>query len=106
MKSFCIVIGMVLIVVLANHDTNAQNNRIDSLFLSSDTTAVMDSLMKDFDRFLDSIAAPKSFLNISLGIGTGIFSFEDKNSVFLTSEKNLFFPHLLAIIIKPGLDCL
>lgn len=102
MKSFSIVMLLALLVTFANHDVNAQKNRIDSLFMNSDTTSVIDSLMKDFDKFLDSIAAPKSFFNISAGAGTGIFSFEDKNSVFLTSEKKLILSPSLGYFHKSG----
>ena len=90
MKSLGIKIGMVFLLVFVKQNTKAQN-RIDSLFMHSDTKSVIDSLMKDFDSFLDSIYAPKSFFNVSAGVGTGIFSFEDKNSVFLTSTKKLIF---------------
>lgn len=103
MKLFSITIIMALLFAFADKDVNAQTNRIDSLFMNSDTTSVIDSLMKDFDRFLDSIAAPKSFFNVSVGIGTGIFSFEDKNSVFLTSEKKLILSPSVGYYHKSGL---
>jgi hypothetical protein len=103
MKSICIAIGMVLLFFLANHSTNAQKNKIDSLFMNNDTTSVIDSLMKDFDNFLDSISAPKSFFSISMSAGTGIFSFDNKNSVFLTSEKKLILSPSLGYYHKSGL---
>lgn len=103
MKSFCIAIGMGLFLLFASHRTNAQVNRIDSLFMNSDTTSVIDSLLKDFDSFLDSIAAPKSFFSVSMAAGTGIFSFENKNSVFLASEKKLILSPSLGYYHKTGL---
>ncbi|MBC7826826.1 MAG: hypothetical protein H7122_03700 [Chitinophagaceae bacterium] len=102
MKLFFTSLLMVLLFAFAN-DVKAQKNRIDSLFMNSDTTSLIDSLMKDFDSFLDSIAAPKSFFNASMGIGTGIFSFEDKNSVFLTSQKKLILSPSLGYFHKSGL---
>ncbi|MGZ5134585.1 MAG: hypothetical protein ACXWCG_05530, partial [Flavitalea sp.] len=102
MKSLGITIGMVFLLVFVKQNTKAQN-RIDSLFMHSDTKSVIDSLMKDFDSFLDSIYAPKSFFNVSAGVGTGIFSFEDKNSVFLTSKKKLIFSPSAGYYHKSGI---
>lgn len=103
MKSFCIAFVMALFLMFTHYETTAQKNRIDSLFMSSDTTSVIDSLMKDFDDFLDSLAAPKSFFNVSLGAGTGIFSFENKTSVFFTSEKKLVLSPSVGYFHKSGL---
>ena len=103
MKSVCIVIGMMLFFLVANQETNAQKTRIDSLFMTNDTTSVIDSLMRDFDRFLDSITAPKSIFFISMSAGTGIFSFEESNSVFLNSEKKLILSPFVGYYHKSGL---
>ena len=102
MKSLGVTIGMVFVLVFVKQNTKAQN-RIDSLFMYSDAKSVIDSLMKDFDGFLDSISAPKSFFNVSAGIGTGIFSFEDKNSVFLSTEKRVIFSPSVSYFHKSGL---
>ena len=64
---------------------------------------MIDSLMEDFDEFLDSLAAPKSFFNISVGAGTGIFSFENDNDVFLTNEKKLILFPSVGYYHKSGL---
>jgi hypothetical protein len=103
MKFFRITIVIALLLAFANQDLNAQKNKIDSLFRNSDTTSVIDSLMKDFDSFLDSLAAPRSFFNVSVGIGTGIFSFENNNSVLLTSEKKMILSPSLGYYHKSGL---
>lgn len=102
MKSLCIHLGIFLFFAFANQDANAQKTRIDSLFMNSDTTSVIDSLMKDFDNFLDSVAAPKSFFSAIVGIGTGIFSFENKNSVSLTTKKKLILSPSLGYFHKSG----
>ncbi len=65
----------------------AQQSKLDSLFAKGDSTAILDSLMKDFGSFLDSLSKPKSFFTVSVGIGSGYFSFENQNSVFLTSSR-------------------
>src|SRR5690242_17973579 len=49
--------------------------KLDSLFAKGDTTAVLDSLLKDFDTYLDSLNGHKSFFVLNMGIGTGFFSF-------------------------------
>jgi hypothetical protein len=103
MKSFCTGIGLTLLFVFANQDVNAQKTRIDSLFMNSDTSTVMDSLMKDFDKFLDSITAPKSFFTVSVGAGSGVFSFENDNSSFLNPEKKLIISPSFGYYHKSGL---
>jgi hypothetical protein len=98
---FTIIVS--LLFLFANPDAKAQKTRIDSLFMNGDTSVVIESLMKDFDKFLDSLTAPKSFFNVSLGIGSGIFSFENNNSVFLTEEKKLILSPSFGYYHKTGL---
>ena len=102
MKSLGITMVMICVLVFVKQDTKAQN-RIDSLFMHSDAKTVIDSLLKDFDSFLDSLSEPKSFIILSAGIGSGIFSFEDKNSVFLTSQKKLIFSPSVGYYHKSGI---
>jgi len=102
MRFYTIAAFIFCLHTLTLQPANAQQNRIDSLFSHGDTTAVMDSLMADFENFLDSLAKPKSFFTVSLGIGTGFFSFEDKSSVYLTTEKKLLFSPSLSYYHKTG----
>lgn len=78
-------------------------SQLDSLFNGRDTTAVIDSLMQGFDAFLDSLSKPKSMFNVSLGVGSGLFSFEDKSSVWTRSEKKWMYMPSLAYYHKSGL---
>ena len=103
MKSIFTRIVIALLVLSASQDTNAQKNRIDSLFMGSDTSSVIDSLMRDFDSYLDSITATKSIFFVSMSAGTGVFSFEQSNSTFLTSEKKLILSPSIAYYHKSGL---
>jgi len=97
-------LSLVLLFLMVLQKTSfSQKGKLDSLFASGDTTAVMDSLMKDFDLFLDSLAAPKSFFNVSLGAGNGYFSFENKNSVYLTSRRKLILTPGIGYFHKSGL---
>lgn len=82
---------------------NAQSGKLDSLFMQGDTSAVMDSLMKDFDSFLDSLHQRKSMFMIGMGVGTGFFSFENKNSVYLSTEKKLLLSPHIGYFHKSGL---
>lgn len=100
MKSF--IAGFIFLLVFATNQANAQRNRLDSLFMNKDTTSVLDSLMADFDDFLDSLSKPKSFFNITVGAGTGLFSFETKNSAVLTSEKKLILSPSVGYFHKSG----
>jgi hypothetical protein len=98
---FTIIVS--LFFLFANPEAKGQKTRIDSLFMNADTSVVIESLMKDFDKFLDSLTAPKSFFNVSLGIGSGIFSFENNNSVFLKEEKKLILSPSFGYYHKTGL---
>src|SRR5437868_1771847 len=83
------IILLVMLTCSYVQFTHAQQSALDSLFAKGDSTAVMDSLLKDFDSYLDSITKPKSFFSASFGIGNGYYSFENKNSVYLTNMQKL-----------------
>lgn len=78
-----LLIGLVIFTKPAY----SQQTKLDSLFAKGDSTAVLDSLMRDFSYFLDSLSKPKSFFTISAAIGTGYFSFENKNTFLITASK-------------------
>ncbi|MEP7257437.1 MAG: hypothetical protein ABI687_03595 [Flavitalea sp.] len=94
---------LMALLVFIGRNAGAQSSRIDSLFMNSDTTSIIDSLLKDFDAYLDSLSKPRSFFNVSLTAGTGIFSFEDKSSVFLNPEKKLILSPSAGYYHKSGL---
>ena len=81
----------------------AQQTKLDSLFMNADTTAVLDSLLEDFDDYLDSLSKRKSLFFVGVGIGTGVFSFDDKNTVFINTEKKLIFSPSVGYFHKSGL---
>ena len=96
-------LATVLLVFISFQPAWSQVSRLDSLFAGGDTTAVMDSLMKDFDKFLDSLSAPKSFFAVNIGVGTGFFSFENKNSVFLSTRKKMILSPSAGYYHRSGL---
>src|SRR6478736_1315964 len=94
---------LTALLCLNNRHVYAQQSVLDSLFINADTTAVMDSLMMDFDKFLDSISKPKSFFSVSIGAGSGYFNFKSTNVVQLRTEKKAIFSPSMAYYHKTGL---
>jgi hypothetical protein len=83
--------------------SQAQHSKIDELFIGSDTTAVIDSLMRGFDAYLDSLSRAKSFFNVSLGAGTGFFSPKNNTSFDFNVEKKLIVSPEVSYFHKSGL---
>lgn len=79
MKQFFTVI-IILQSILFCGTSYAQQSKLDALFAGADTTAVIDSLLKNFDAYLDSLSQPGSFFNISAGMGTGFLSVKNSAS--------------------------
>src|SRR5689334_7846232 len=95
---------MLIVFSVAMQQGFSQNGgKLDSLFAKGDTTAILDSLLKDFDTYLDSLAGRKSFFTVNLGIGTGFFSFNDKNTVTVNTEKKRIFSPSIGYFHKSGL---
>jgi hypothetical protein len=81
--------------ILYSGSSFAQNPRIDAIFSGGDTSAIMDSLMRDFDAYLDSLIKPKSFFNVSASVGTGFFSLKDAKALdYQTKNKAIFSPEI------------
>jgi hypothetical protein len=97
------LLTLIVCIWLLSPCSFSQSGKLDSLFNSKDTTAILDSLMKDFDKFLDSLSAPRSFFTVSVAAGTGFFSFEDKNSVFFSTKQKLVLSPSVGYFHKSGL---
>lgn len=93
----------IMLVFSCIHQVNAQQSTLDSLFAKGDSTAIMDSLLKDFGSYLDSLSKPKSFFSLNMGVGNGYFSFENKNSVFLTNTQRIILTPSAGYYHKTGL---
>jgi hypothetical protein len=94
---------VLLVFTVAMQPSFSQNGgKLDSLFAKGDTTAVLDSLLKDFDSYLDSLTGHKSFFTVNLAIGTGFFSFNDRNTVTVNTEKKLIFSPSAGYFHKSG----
>ena len=89
--------------ILSSGSTHAQKNKLDAMFSGGDTTFVMDSLMRDFDAYLDSLIKPKSFFNISAGLGTGFFSFKDNIALDYQIKNKAIFSPEVSYFHKSGL---
>ena len=95
---------VLLVLIVAMQPAFSQKGgKLDSLFLKGDTTAIMDSLLKDFDSYLDSLTGHKSFFTANMGIGTGFFSFNEKNSVTVNTKRKLIFSPSVGYFHKSGL---
>ncbi|WEK38182.1 MAG: hypothetical protein P0Y53_11810 [Candidatus Pseudobacter hemicellulosilyticus] len=95
---------LFFVLTLSRMPALAQDNTLDSLFASGDTTAVLDSLMKEFDQFMDSLTARKSFFAVSATAGNGSFSFQTKgNSLNITTRNKLIVSPSLGYYHKSGL---
>lgn len=90
MKQFFTVI-IILQSLLFCGTVHAQHLKLDALFAGADTTAVIDSLLKDFDAYLDSLSQPGSFLNISAGLGSGFFSAKNSASADIKIQRKAVF---------------
>lgn len=94
---------VLLVLTVAMQPSFSQaGGKLDSLFSKGDTTAVLDSLLKDFDTYLDSLSGHKSFFTLNMGIGTGFFSFNDKNSVLLNTQKKIIFSPAVGYFHRSG----
>jgi len=102
-RKFLLSSACLMILLMHYHQVHAQKSRLDSLFMNRDPDKVLDSLLEDFDDYLDSVLKPKSFFNVSMGVGTGVFSFEDKNSVYLNAERKFVFLPSAGYYNKTGL---
>lgn len=59
-----------------------------------DSTALMDSLMREIDSYLDLMLTSKSFFDANIGIGSGFYNFEGPSSTYTTEKKLLYAPSL------------
>jgi hypothetical protein len=96
------LLALIVFTVAMQPSFSQIGGKLDSLFAKGDTTAVLDSLLKDFDLYLDSLAGRKSFFTVNAGIGTGFFSFNDKNTVTVNTEKKLIFSPSVGYFHKSG----
>jgi len=97
------ILVLLVLTVAMQPGFSQKGGKLDSLFIKGDTTAILDSLLKDFDLYLDSLVGRKSFFTINTAIGTGFFSFNDKNTVTVNTEKKLIFSPSVGYYHKSGL---
>lgn len=93
MKQVLTRLFLPALLVCIQYACLSQQTRLDSLFNNKDSTAIIDSLLQDFGKYMDSLSKPTSFFTVSAGIGSGYFSYENKNTFVLsTSQKPLLSP--------------
>ena len=94
---------IIFVSILCCRFSYGQQTTLQSLFAGSDSSAVMDSIMRDFDAFLDSVSQPQSFVNVSAGVGTGFFSFQDNTSFEFNTKKVAILSPSVSYFHKSGL---
>lgn len=103
MTKLATLLLLLLLLLGTQEQSHAQTGKLDSLFANKDTTAVMDSLMKDFDAFLDSLSKPTSFVSVSAGIGNRSFSIKNNSLNSQEARTNqLSFTPTLSYFHKSG----
>lgn len=100
MKKF---LGLTVFILAFQPSFSQTGGKLDSLFASGDTTAIMDSLLADFDSYLDSLMSSKSFFSVNLGVGTGFFSFNEKNTLTVNTRRKLMFLPSIGYFHQSGL---
>ncbi len=103
MKKTLLLPLFALILAFSGPGALKAQDKLDSLFKDGDTTRSLDSLLADFDTYLDSLSKRRSMFFVGIGAGTGSFSFDDKNSVYTTSEKKLIVSPSIGYFHKSGL---
>lgn len=68
-----------------------------------DSTAFIDSIMREMDSYLDSLSLSRSFFNVSIGAGTGFFNFKNSSTLTFNTEKKLIFSPSVSYYHKTGL---
>src|SRR4051794_17289266 len=61
-----------------------------------------DELFNELDGLLDSLAAPKNFTLVNLGIGSNYFNYTTKASYFLESSRKITYTPSLSYFSKDG----
>jgi hypothetical protein len=97
------VLAVIVASLLTPTHAAGQQSKLDSLFIKGDTTAVLDSLMKDFDKFVDSLTAPKSFFAIDVGLGNRTFSINNNSLNTQSTNSSLSIMPSLGYYHKSGL---
>jgi hypothetical protein len=97
------ILGLFAFIMALQPSFSQTPGKVDSLFASGDTTAIMDSLLKDFDSYLDSLTGSRSFFSVNLGVGTGFFSFNEKNTSTVNTQRKLLFSPSIGYYHKSGL---
>lgn len=79
-------LALVTLLVSVRQQCFAQHTGHDSTaVVKKDSTAIIDSLMKDFEKMVDELVAPKSFFSVGAGLGNRSFSV--KNNALNTQES-------------------
>jgi len=94
---------LLLLLPLCWQQTSAQQNKaLKELLETSDTKTFIDSLMLGFDEYLDSILYNQNHFHASIGVGSGLYSFETNNKASYINTSKIVFSPAAGFIHKSG----
>src|SRR5687768_3654160 len=68
-----------------------------------DSTAFLDSIMREMDAILDEMMPSKNYVSIGIGAGTGFFNFKNSSTTQQTPTKKILFSPTASYLHKSGL---
>lgn len=69
----------------------------------SDSTAFLDSIMREMDEVIAALTRPESFLSASIGGGTGFFNFKSSSTQSFTTEKKVLLSPFIGYFHRSGI---
>ncbi len=93
---------MVILTLLYSGTAMAQEDVLDEIFKSGNTTKIIDSLLEGFDDYLDSLNQRRSFFSAGITAGTSLFSFEEKNNGLYATERKFLASPFMSYFHRSG----
>ncbi|MEI9808076.1 MAG: hypothetical protein WDO16_09485 [Bacteroidota bacterium] len=102
-KNHVIITCFVLLAGVAHSQTPVRDSlAVSSGDLAIDTSIDYDELFNEFDLFLDSILAPRSYWLANIAAGQGDFNFSNKNNTKVNIVRKYIFSPTLGYYSKNG----
>ncbi|MEI9943101.1 MAG: hypothetical protein WDN26_02680 [Chitinophagaceae bacterium] len=103
------IILVAPLFIFFSFTATAQKNPVDTISpvhdesLGIDTLLDYDDLLSEFDSFLDSILAPRSYFLVAASAGTSYFNFKKTNNTGVDIRKKLVLSPVIGYYHKSGL---
>ena len=103
-KKYLIIICFIVCSNLANSQTPEQDSiPLTANDLALDTSINYDDLFNEFDLFLDSLLAPRSYFLANLSVGQGYFNFSNKTNTKISVVQKFTWSPSIGYYSKNGL---